>query len=288
MEQHIRIQLLLLCIVSIFCTFAGIFFNSVVIISLWRCPQLRRKLCYFMIMVLSCVDLIAVISIHLCQLTFSVLWLTENESLLKPFKKYMFVSKMFIAFSALSLLVMNIDRYLAMFHPLFHLTSVTKCRLLVLQAMLFLLPITLRVLVELHVLDEPVSPLILLATILPALLFVNFKLYAIARKSRKVNALSSHVKLKTMLEMKNISCCVLAAGCYVFFSLPILVSIIINLSGRSAKTDGVLLSWVWARTFVTMNSTFNCLIFFWKNKMLRMEGIKVLKLLRNRFVKDTN
>jgi hypothetical protein len=239
-------------------------------------------------MVLSCVDLIAVISIHLCQLTFSVLWLTENESLLQPFKKYMFVSKMFIAFSALSLLVMNIDRYLAMFHPLFHLTSVTKCRLLVLQAMLFLLPITLRVLVELHVLDEPVSPLILLATILPALLFVNFKLYAIARKSRKVNALSSHVKLKTMLEMKNISCCVLAAGCYVFFSLPILVSIIINLSGRSAKTDGVLLSWVWARTFVTMNSTFNCLIFFWKNKMLRMEGIKVLKLLRNRFVKDTN
>jgi hypothetical protein len=30
-----------------------------------------------------------------------------------------------------------------------------------------------------------------------------------------------------------------------------------------------------------MNGTFNSLIFFWKNKILRTEGIKTLKRLRN-------
>ena len=219
MEQNIRDQLILLCIISILCTFAGICLNSVVITSLWRCSQLRKKPCYFMIMVLSCVDLMAVISIHLCQLTFSVLWLTKNESLLTHFKKFMFLSKMFIAFSVLTLLVMNIDRYLAVFYPLFHLTSVTPRRLLVLQGVLFLYPITLRVLVATDVLYEPTPPLILLATVLPALLFINFKLYAVVRKAQKSNAVSPQVK--KILKSKNISCCFLAVGCYALFSAPL-------------------------------------------------------------------
>ena len=43
---------------------AGIFLNSVVIISLWRSSQLRKKLCYFMILVLSCFDLAVVTITH--------------------------------------------------------------------------------------------------------------------------------------------------------------------------------------------------------------------------------
>jgi hypothetical protein len=29
-----------------------------------------------------------------------------------------------------------------------------------------------------------------------------------------------------------------------------------------------------------MNSTFNCLIFFWKNKILRTEGMKLIKSMK--------
>ena len=43
---------------------AGIFLNSVVIISLCRSRQRRKKLCYFMILVLSCVDLAVVTITH--------------------------------------------------------------------------------------------------------------------------------------------------------------------------------------------------------------------------------
>jgi hypothetical protein len=48
---------LFLCMINIIFMVAGIFLNSVVIISLWISSQFRKKLCYFMILVLSCFDL---------------------------------------------------------------------------------------------------------------------------------------------------------------------------------------------------------------------------------------
>jgi hypothetical protein len=39
----------------------------------------------------------------------------------------------------------------------------------------------------------------------------------------------------------------------------------------------VVLFNLWALTFVSTNSTFNCLIFFWKNSILRREGVKIVK-----------
>jgi hypothetical protein len=58
---------------------AGIFLNSVVvIISLWRSSQLRKKLCYFMILVLSCFDL-AVITITHPLLIVSTIYFSQEE-----------------------------------------------------------------------------------------------------------------------------------------------------------------------------------------------------------------
>jgi hypothetical protein len=39
---------------------------------------------------------------------------------------------------------------------------------------------------------------------------------------------------------------------------------------------------VWSSSVWAMNSTFNSLIFFWKNKVLRTEGVKILKTLKYR------
>ena len=37
----------------------------------------------------------------------------------------------------------------------------------------------------------------------------------------------------------------------------------------------------WTSTVANANSTLNCLIFFWKNDVLRKERVKVLKSLKN-------
>ena len=34
---------------------------------------------------------------------------------------------------------------------------------------------------------------------------------------------------------------------------------------------------IWGLTIASMNPTFDCLIFYWKNKVLRTEGLKVIK-----------
>ena len=39
---------------------------------------------------------------------------------------------------------------------------------------------------------------------------------------------------------------------------------------------------LWSSTFASMNSTFNCLIFFWRNSILRREGLSVVNALRTR------
>ena len=57
---------------------AGIFLNSVVIISLWRSSQLRKQLCYFMILVLSCFDL-AVVTITHPLLIVSTIYFSQEE-----------------------------------------------------------------------------------------------------------------------------------------------------------------------------------------------------------------
>ena len=64
MEPATIANVFFLCTVNALFMIAGIFLNSVVIISLWRSSQLRNKTCYFMIFVMSCFDLSAVVISH--------------------------------------------------------------------------------------------------------------------------------------------------------------------------------------------------------------------------------
>jgi hypothetical protein len=42
---------------------------------------------------------------------------------------------------------------------------------------------------------------------------------------------------------------------------------------------------LWSNTFLSINSTFNCLIFFWRNTILRREGMKIVDAFRIRITK---
>ena len=78
MEKGDLFSVVFLCITNIVFMVAGIFLNSVVIISLWRSRQLRKKVCYFMILVLSCVDL-AVVTITHPSLIASTIYFSLEE-----------------------------------------------------------------------------------------------------------------------------------------------------------------------------------------------------------------
>ena len=174
---------------------------------------------------------------------------------------------------------MNFDQYLATHYPIFHRTSTTKGNLLTLFTFLVIFVITLTAMstndfiIPYHV-DAPMFCIIF---IFP-MLFINYKLFTIARKSRRNN------ETKKSFSLKNISCCLLVIACLMALSIPSFVSVVLRLTFKEKQItlDSTHVVGLWARTTGSMNSTFNCLIFYWKNKILRSEGMKVIRSMKIR------
>ncbi len=279
MDLSVYIQLIFLCIVNIVFTFSGIILNTLVIASLLKSSQLRKKLCYFMILVLSYFDFAAVITNHPVIVVYLVVWLTENYALLSKVDIYTRIASAFLGFSFFALLVMNIERYLGAYYPVFHRTSVTRRRLLTLLAMLVIFTTALLILMIVLMFSPAVGGVISMAiTILP-FVFINYKLYRISKQNRVNNAISPQQRSK--INLKNVSTCLLAAACVVVLAIPSSLFVAFSFVGKATSTDAELCR-VWAITMYTMNSTFNSLLFFWKNKVLRAEGIKIVNTVKGR------
>ena len=265
--------------VLFFCS--GICLNSLVIISFWRSSLLRKKLCYFMIMILSCCDLLVVLTCHPLVALDAMFRLTGKVNASSrlwgiPFKTV----TIFANFSFLALLVMNFDRYLATYYPFFHRTSVTKGKLLGLHAILSILMISFLMLTANNIiLSCAVGFLVCLGILFPPMLFINSKLFIIAKKNRRNHATSTEIR--KAFSMKNISSCLLSVACFVVLSIPVFVSNGLRTTTRDTLAlDSSYIVTLWSGTITSMNSTCNCLIFYWKNKILRAEGKKVLKGLK--------
>ena len=138
MDLNVDIQLIFLFVVNIIFTFSGIILNTLAIASIWKSSQLRKKLCHFMIMVLSCFDLIAVVTNHPRMLVLITFWLKEDYNFVRKTRIFPVIFGVFHYFSPLLLLVMSIERYLGAYYPIFHRTSVTRRRLLTLIAILLI------------------------------------------------------------------------------------------------------------------------------------------------------
>ena len=230
-----------------------------------------------MIMVLSCCDLLVVLSSHPFMSLHAMFWLTGKSYPFKCFYIPLTLTSAFISLSVLGLLVMNFDRYLATYYPIFHRTSVTKGKLLTLLAILSIGAAPLLLISSLNVISHQVCLLVSCIILAPPMLFMNYKLFRIARKSRRNKGTSP--ELKMTFSLKNVSSCLLSVTCYVVLSIPVFVYIglLINSKENISDFSKFHLLGLWAKTVASFNSTFNCLIFYWKNKILRTEGMKVIK-----------
>ena len=183
MDLNIFSHLIFLCVVNIIFTFSGVILNTLVIVSFWRSSQLRKKSCHFMIMVLSCFDLLSVITNHPGLLLYVIFWLREDYDLLPKVTVYLHFATVFFACSFHSLLVMGIERYLGTNHPIFHRTSVTKGKLLALTAVLFTVTNGIFLIGRNALgMSATLFLLIFMGLCLPPFLVVNLKLLIIVRK----------------------------------------------------------------------------------------------------------
>ena len=112
------------------------------------------------------------------------------------------------------------------------------------------------------------------------MLLVDYKLFVIARKSRRKYRIP--LKTEKSLSLKSISSCFLAVACLALLFIPTLIYIVLRLTTKDQEStlDRAALAGLWSRSTASINATFNCLIFSWKKKTLRTEGMTVIKRIK--------
>ena len=218
MDSYTLINLICLCIVNGFFTFAGILLNSVVIICLWKCAQLRRKTCYFLIQVLSCFDLGAIMVGHPTMILLSFAFSFGDNTALRigEILEHIYIVCQVSALSAF--LTINVDRYLAIATPFFYQASVTKSRLLkfmVVMQVLFLVLPTTRAIRNLNKFAYMLL-IAVIAAFLWLVLFINCRMYAIAKNRRQATPGGK----RTMPRSKINSTCLLVIACFCISTVP--------------------------------------------------------------------
>ncbi len=246
----------------------GIFLNSIVIVALLKSNEHLKSLCSFMILVLTCFDLATVVVCHPLIITSAYIWSTgdyDYKTIYHRVKKY---SNILVHFSFMALLVMNIDRFLAVSYPFFHKQNVTRRRLMALLGVFLVVVLIERVLAYRYFFGIVcyAAEAVLVGALLVAISFVNCKMYNIARAARR--------EVST-----GVSTCILAVACFVLFSAPLLIYSAIQFVPEIIHEDNSMLFSLWASMFACINSSVNCVIFFWRDRRLRQDGGKVLQSL---------
>jgi hypothetical protein len=287
MDRSTFINALLVCLVNALFMVAGIFLNTVVVISLRRSTQLRNKLCYFAILLLSCFDLAVVAISHPVLILSAMFWSARSyNGAVKLIWEY--TSIVFGGSSGFALLTLNIERFLALKYPFFHGSAVTKSRLVLFQSLFIMIIFSLSPLAYYY--GRTVGNILIVVYIFcisSLFAYLNYNIFIIAKSKRRGESVApsgsttfvnDDERRKRKMDWKNISTCSIAVGCFFICSCPQLVYSLLRLTTDTLSQDKH--SWIfnlWSNTFSAMNSTFNCLIFFWKHSILRREGMKTIK-----------
>ena len=281
------INTVILCALNVIFAFIGLFLNFVVIMSLAH-SKLRKKLCYFMIFILACFDLAVVVVFHPLIIFETIYrWLTMDcfYSIEVSFVEHLFV------FSLTALLTMTLERYLALAYPYFHESSVTKSRMIAVF-MLLQLPFGIPYFAFLTKSQETyLEPCLLapVAAVFIVIVFLNYKIFSMVETLRqRMNITLGHfndpaveesiIVKKPTLSMGKVSTCLLAVVCLSACYFPPIVLFFLRRTTTIVDDKEISTTLrLSGDTLLTINSTLNCLIFFYKNSTLRRRGIKIMK-----------
>ena len=287
MDTSSIINLIFLCVLNSLFMVVGMVLNLVVIVSLWKLSQLRKKLCYFTIFVLSCFDLAVVTIAHPILILSTIVWsmgIYHEEIRITRIHILILLG----GFSIFALLTLNIERFLALNCPFFHQSAVTKRKLIIFLVLLIIIEMALSPLYYYIKGKTSANMLIAIFFILIWLVFIyiNYKIFVVAKSKRKderaasseISAFSHLERKKRKMNFKNISTCLLAVGCFFVSSTPQLIYCMWGLTSNTSRNEKhAILFNIWSSTFVCINSTLNCVIFFWRNSILRREGMEILQ-----------
>ncbi len=284
------------CSVNFVFAVLGTFLNVMVIWIFWKTRKLREKTCYFMIMVLSCVDLSVTVIVQPMFLISSISEITANSKC-----SYKILSQtLTILLSGMSIttfFTLNIERYLSIVHSVFHRNHIKKQKCFMFLSVLWLICSVVAI-GPLFSLTIDIIITLLAILICTGTFYMYIAIFYVARQ-RRVHGITQNVVVndsgiassinakqqqpETARNMERTSqdfllakTCLLVVFTSLLCHLPNAV-ILAVWRERLYTINATVHLKVWTQSLVAMNSTLNCLIFFWANKTLGSEGRKALK-----------
>ena len=276
------------CVVTAALSVLTICLNSITAMAYWRSTELKKKMALFLIMVLSLNDLgIGVFCGPLYVATFTRdIWLGKSSCFLTGLR--VFVHLIIGGCSFKTLIIMNFERYFAIVHPLFHRTKITKGRLLKCLIIMWLVAGAVIVAFAFYPFDvfakiltvEMLLSMAALVYIYARIYFTSSRSFENFRKTNRSNSssqgqgTSQSERKQHLRNIRLVKSCFIVVVCYCICYLPFTI---FNASFLKYHKD-INLFGPWLTILLNLsNSTFNSLIFFWRNKLLRREAQRVLK-----------
>ena len=275
------------CIVSVALIIPTVILNGLSIITIFKCPQLKEKNSYFLIMMQSVPDL----AIGLWSLpTQSVLLRPRIRESAECFWLLLLGGSTLVPtlISSTTLFAMTVDRYFGVLHPLKHRTLITKKRILIFCSCAASLMILLYALSLLYskVAGRFIS--IILFMLLFVVVFVYTKIFLAVKNRqppkvvRNLNnvpgaeqppAKNRLIKRNFLMQIRMAKSCFLVVLC---FMVCFLGGVAVGLPYDLDVYETYALK-SWAKVMIFFNSSVNSIIFFWTSPLLRNEARKTLK-----------
>ena len=269
------ISLVLLCIINILLALSTIILNGITILVYWSASHLNKKTSYFLIMLLSLVDLGVGL---LCNTTFVIWTVMEMSPRGTCFIRFLSTKLSYaLAGSSFSILfLLNVERYMAIVHPIIHRNAVTNTKVLVAVVIMLLFNL-LRIPVTWSLersLESTLTTIVIVVSLI-TLVFMNGKIFQTGRKSLVTSAMTSNEmrQRRRLRTMKLAKSTLIATGCYLTCCIPFAVT---DPLLAKNQTYFLYISYTWSVTFFFASSLVNSVVFFWRSSILRNEAKKVL------------
>ena len=276
-KEHAYNRIVIL-VINFVLLFPTILLNGVSVITIKKSSYLNSKVCYFVILLQSVVDL----GVGLISLPLFV------YGLMTPFQKIRNCTLVFLAFrtsflplglSMATLSAMTMERYIGVLHPFQYQTKVTKKRILIYVCGngLFLFSLLAYSLRDTKPLVIYVSGSIFVLFVFTG--FVYTRIYLVIQKLIRVEKQQvcvdggNQVKRQIIRESCRGRSCFLVVICFLCFLLPLALTPHFFTSGTFDSR--VYLNWAFTSTI--LNSSVNSVIFFWTKTLLRKEALKKIR-----------
>ena len=278
---------LIFCVINAVMSASTICLNSITAITYWKSIQLKKKMANFLIMLLSLSDL----GIGMICNPFFVALLAREISTKKPScflnGLNLWLYLVFTGWSFMTLIVLNFERYLSILHPLSHRKIINKRRLITKCLVILWFLAGAQVAFTFYSQDVMIVVLIVeVVLLIPVLAFIYVKIYFACRTILSRNASRTNISINsnassqvqnlwTQLERERhvrlVKCCSIVLVCFCISYMPSCVLVAIRKDNY--VTD---MAYIWSETLLLLNSSLNSLIFFWGNRRLRKEALRIL------------